>query len=107
MRLLTACHLDLTILSNPTYLWVKQYRSLTFCHHLITLCKKLSLRLTLLRQLVGSGWHVGAKTLFLFYFYFYLYIYPSDSQDSNGGTIHRVSNYPDLLAKTTKQGKVP
>ena len=33
-----------------------------------------------------------------FYFiYFYLYIYPPDSQESAGGAIHRVSNYPDLL----------
>ena len=30
-------------------------------------------------------------------FYFYLYIYPPDSQESNGGAIHRTSNYPDLL----------
>ena len=26
-----------------------------------------------------------------------LYIYPPDSQESDGGAIHRVSNYPDLL----------
>ena len=31
------------------------------------------------------------------YFYFYLYIYPPDSQESDGGAIDRVSNYPDLL----------
>ena len=30
-------------------------------------------------------------------FFFYLYIYPPDSQESDGGAIHRVSNYPDLL----------
>ena len=36
--------------------------------------------------------------IFLFYFiYFFLYIYPPDSQESDGGAIHRVSNYPDLL----------
>ena len=35
-------------------------------------------------------------SLFLF-FYFNLYIYPPDSQESDGGAIHRVSNYPDLL----------
>ena len=29
--------------------------------------------------------------------FFYLYIYPPDSQESDGGAIHRVSNYPDLL----------
>ena len=34
---------------------------------------------------------------FIFYFYFNLYIYPPDSQESDGGAIHRVSNYPDLL----------
>ena len=32
-----------------------------------------------------------------FYFYFNLYIYPPDSQESDGGAIHRVGNYPDLL----------
>ena len=31
------------------------------------------------------------------FFYFYFYIYPPDSQESDGGAIHRVSNYPDLL----------
>ena len=35
-------------------------------------------------------------TFFLF-FYFNLYIYPPDSQESDGGAIHRVGNYPDLL----------
>ena len=35
--------------------------------------------------------------LFFFFFFFYLYIYPPDSQESDGGAIHRVSNYPDLL----------
>ena len=34
--------------------------------------------------------------IYLFYL-FYLYIYPPDSQESDGGAIHRVSNYPDLL----------
>ena len=29
--------------------------------------------------------------------FFYLYIYPPDSQESDGGAIRRVSNYPDLL----------
>ena len=31
------------------------------------------------------------------FFFFYLYIYPPDSQESDGGAIHRASNYPDLL----------
>ena len=48
---------------TPTYLGVKLDRSLTFRHHLLALCKKLSSRVTLLRRLVGSGWGAGAKTL--------------------------------------------
>ena len=32
-----------------------------------------------------------------FIFYFFLYIYPPDSEESDGGAIHRVSNYSDLL----------
>ena len=47
----------------PTYLGIKLDRSLTFRHHLVALRKKLSLRVTLLRQLVGLGWNAGAKTL--------------------------------------------
>ena len=39
---------------NPTYLGVKLDRSLTFCHHLMALRKKLSLRVTLLRRHVTS-----------------------------------------------------
>ena len=31
------------------------------------------------------------------FFFFYLYIYPPNSQESDGGAIHRVSKYPDLL----------
>ena len=34
-----------------------------FRHHLVALRKKLSLHVTLLRQLVGSGWGAGAKKL--------------------------------------------
>ena len=49
--------------STPTYLGVKLDRSLTFRHHLVSLRKKLSSRVTLLRRLVGSGWGAGAKTL--------------------------------------------
>ena len=48
---------------TPTYLGVKLDRSLMFCYHLVALRKKLSLRITLLRQLVGLGWGAGAKTL--------------------------------------------
>ena len=35
--------------------------------------------------------------LFFYFIYFNLYIYPPDSQESDGGAIHRVGNYPDLL----------
>ena len=48
---------------TPTYLGIKLDRSLTFCHHLVALCEKLSSCVTLLRRLVGSGWGAGAKTL--------------------------------------------
>ena len=48
---------------TPTYLEIKLDRSLTFCHHLVALRKKLSSGVTLLRRLVGSGWGAGAKTL--------------------------------------------
>ena len=47
----------------PTYLGLKLDRLFTFCQHLVVLHKKLSSRVTLLRQLVGSGWGAGAKTL--------------------------------------------
>ena len=48
---------------TPTYLGVKLHRSLTFRHDLVTLRKKISSRVTLLRRLVGSGLSAGAKTL--------------------------------------------
>ena len=48
---------------TPTYLGVKLERSLTFRHHLVALRKKLSSRVTLPRQLMGSGWGADAKTL--------------------------------------------
>ena len=50
---------------TPTYFGVKLDRSPTFRHHLVALREKLSLRVTLLRQFVGSGWGAGAKTLCL------------------------------------------
>ena len=49
--------------TTPTYLGVKLDRSLAFRYHLVTLHKKLSSLVTLLRRLVGSGWSAGAKTL--------------------------------------------
>ena len=48
---------------TPTYLGVKMGKSLTFCHHLVALHKKLSARVTLLKRLAGSGWDASAKTL--------------------------------------------
>ena len=45
---------------TPAYLGVKLDR---FRHYLVTLRKKLSSRVTLLRRLVGSGCGAGAKTL--------------------------------------------
>ena len=48
---------------TSTYLGVKLDRSVTFRHHLVALSKTLSSRVKLLRQLVGSGWGAGAKTL--------------------------------------------
>ena len=48
---------------TPTYLGVKLNKLFTFRHHLVALRKKLFSRVTLLRQLVGSGWGAGAKTL--------------------------------------------
>ena len=42
--------------------------------------------------------HTKTTTAMYFYlFYFYLYIYPPDSQESDGGAIHKVGKYPDLL----------
>ena len=48
---------------TPAYLGVKLYKTLSFPHHLVTLRKNLTLLVTLLRRLVGSGWSTGDKTL--------------------------------------------
>ena len=45
--------------------------------------------------------------LLFFFFFFYLYIYPPDSQESNGGAIHRVNNYPDLLPEMPRYALLP
>ena len=42
--------------SEPKYLRVALDRLLTYCRHLESLCKKLTSRVALLRQLAGSGW---------------------------------------------------
>ena len=47
----------------PTYRGVKTDKLLIFHHHSVTLQKKLSSSVTLLRQPVGSGRGAGAKTL--------------------------------------------
>ena len=53
----------LTFRPVPTYLGIKLDRSLTSCHQLIAMGKKLSLRVTLLRRLASSEWCDDAKTL--------------------------------------------
>ena len=35
-------------------------------------------------------------------FFLNLYIYPPDSQESDGGATHRVSNYPNLLPEMSR-----
>ena len=46
----------------------------------------------------GDCFKFGLKVIyFLFFYLFSFYIYPPDSQESDGGAIHRVGNYPDLL----------
>jgi len=49
--------------SKPKYLGVTLDRSLTYRRHLESLCKKLTLRVALLRQLAGSGWGAVATTV--------------------------------------------
>ena len=52
-----------------------------------------------LRSVLGTVIKVKSllNKFFFLFFYFNLYIYPPDSQESDGGAIHRVGNYPDLL----------
>ena len=62
----------LPLCPTSIYLGVKLDGSLTFCHHIVALRKKISSSVTLLKRLVGSGWGVAAKalriaTLSLFY----------------------------------------
>ena len=45
-----------------TYLGVKLDRALAYHHHLEALCKNY-MHILLLRQLAGTGWGAGAKTL--------------------------------------------
>ena len=46
----------------PTYLCVKLDRELTYRHYL-GIAQKLSMRVSLLRRIAGSGWGAGVKTL--------------------------------------------
>ena len=48
---------------TSTFLGVELARLLTFCHYLVALHKKLSLRVTLLRRLLGSVWGADTKAL--------------------------------------------
>jgi len=54
---------NLSFCSKTKYLWVTLDRSLTYRRHLKPLCKKLTSRIALLRQLAGSGWDVGTTKL--------------------------------------------
>jgi len=54
---------NLPFCSEPKYLGVTLDRSLTYRRHLESLRKKLTSRVALLRQLVGSDWGAGAATL--------------------------------------------
>jgi len=49
--------------SEPKYLGVTLDRSLTYRRHLVSLRKKLTSRVALLRRLAGSGWGAGVTTL--------------------------------------------
>jgi len=49
--------------SEPKYLGVTLDRSLTYRRHLVSLRKKLTSRVALVRRLAGSGWGAGATML--------------------------------------------
>jgi len=55
-NILPFCH-------KPKYLAVTLDRSLTYCRHLESLCKKLTTCVVLLWRLAGSGGGAGARTL--------------------------------------------
>ena len=54
---------SLPFCAEPTYLGVTLDRALTFRRHLLSLRKKLTSRISLLKRLVGTGWGAGAETL--------------------------------------------
>jgi len=49
--------------SEPKYLGVTLYKTLTYRRHFASLRKKLTSRVALMRRLAGSGWGAGATTL--------------------------------------------
>ena len=46
--------------------------------------------------------HAKKIEIIIIFYLLYLIIYPPDSQESDGGAIHRESNYPDLLPEMSK-----
>ena len=54
---------NLPFCSESKYHGVTLDRSLMYCRHLESLCKKLTSRVALLRRLPGSGWGAGATIL--------------------------------------------
>ena len=83
-----------------------RYSDLTKCAtgmgwSVLPLCNSTAFRIALLKSasldlLVQINLQ-SAHLSHFFLFYLYLYIYPPDFQESDGGAIHRVSNYPDLF----------
>ena len=71
---------------------ISKYKELPFSRITIT-TRQHELASNLKQQLNSTIYFF----LFFIFLNFYLYIYPPDSQESDGGAIHRVSNYPDLL----------
>ena len=64
-RELKVCNIDMTLpfCVFHTYLGIKLDRSLTYRPHLKALRKRLCARVSLLKQLAGTGWGASAKTL--------------------------------------------
>ena len=64
---------------------------------LVTFLVVITVTFVIFAKIVINFYFNLLEITILFIFYFYFYIYPPDSQESEGGAIHRVSNYPDLL----------
>ena len=87
---------------SSTFVWYFQVLIKQRIHNILHTAKhlqKLSLSiLSLSAFIMFIIDDIACYTRIIYLFiYFYLYIYPPDSQVSDGGAIHRVSNYPDLL----------